>query len=96
MSLADCPRCWDNPCTCVSVSHPMRWKSDLPIEAGFYYWQGAHLYGDQVIIVQVTAYKNRPGFTAETLLPVGGGPAYRGILEEFPRGKWAGPLPQPY
>lgn len=64
---------------------------------GFYYWQGDSLSGRQVLIIQISKYKNRPGLHAEALcsdydrqnhMPVSSDP-YNWC------GKWWGPIPEP-
>ncbi len=37
----------------------MGWTKTAPTKPGFYYWRGGRLSGDQVAVVQVSAYKDR-------------------------------------
>lgn len=77
----------------------MEWTNLLPTKPGFYYWQDRELYNisrDAVRIVQVSQYLHRPGLSAQSLQQDGFiGPAFDCDLDRVPRGRWAGPLPQP-
>lgn len=74
----------------------MGWTKTAPTKPGFYYWQGWRLSGDQVAVVQVSAYKDheRPVLAQE--MCIGG---YKNAPADAPAkewgGIWAGPLPQP-
>jgi len=75
----------------------MKWTNTPPTKPGFYYWQGGHLTGLQVAMVQVTAFKDASKPLEASELRDGGfanapgrGPAARW------GGRWAGPMPQPY
>lgn len=78
----------------------MRWTDKLPTEGGFYYWQNAALRQislHAVRVVQVSKYKNREGFSAETLTRDTWPSAFFDCdLDKAPQGRWAGPLPQAY
>lgn len=77
----------------------MKWKTTPPTEPGFYYWQNQELRNfssDAVRVVQVSKYKNREGFSVETLTRDTSFPTFDCDLGQEPKGWWAGPLPQPY
>ena len=74
----------------------LKWQA-APTGPGFYYWQGGKLHGNQVAIVQVTAFRN-PSIPREAEL------LYSDSMERMaPKdgpaftwgGRWAGPIPQP-
>lgn len=74
------------------------WKTAVPKTPGFYYWQGDDMTGDEVAIVQVTAFRNKskPLDGNELLLSVDGTRRPKKMpVSEF-GGKWAGPIPQPH
>jgi hypothetical protein len=78
----------------------MQWTHVRPTEPGFYYWQNHQLLNISpraVRLVQVSRYRNRPGFHCTTLSPVGDNmpPVFSCDLGKEPDGRWAGPLPQP-
>lgn len=75
----------------------MRWKRSPPTTPGFYYWQGGHLTGRMVAVVQVSAFKDRTReMEARELLIDPGHPnaPQSGPVSSW-GGIWAGPLPQP-
>ena len=75
----------------------MKWTRKTPTVPGFYYWQGRHLTGDQVAVVQLTAFRD-PTIPLEATELRGNG--YVNAPDRGPAlswgGFWAGPLPQPY
>lgn len=74
----------------------MEFRKEAPVKTGFYYWQGGHLTGNQVAVVQVSAYqdKDRP-LLAQELCYNG----YKNAPADGPAkdwgGKWSGPLLAP-
>jgi len=75
----------------------MGWTRQAPTKTGFYYWQGGGLTGNQVAVVQVSAYRDKtlPLLAAE--MCIGG---YKNAPNDGPAkdwgGRWSGPLPQPH
>lgn len=78
----------------------MSWTAELPTKPGFYYWQGGRLIGQQVVVVQISAFKDasKP-LVAEELCTSTMGLAYKNAPKTGPvkdwGGRWAGPLPEP-
>lgn len=74
----------------------MGWTKTAPTKPGFYYWQGGKLIGDQVAVVQVSAYKDRERPVLAQEMCIGG---YKNAPADAPAkewgGIWAGPMPQP-
>ena len=74
----------------------MQWTRATPTKPGFYYWQGGRLFGLQVAVVQVTAFRDKT-LPLEACELRGDGYANApatGRASDW-GGRWAGPLPQP-
>lgn len=74
----------------------MGWTTKPPDRDGFYFWQGGRLHGDEVAVVQVTAYKDRCRPLLAQELCIRG---YKNAPPDSPAqdwgGRWAGPIPPP-
>lgn len=75
----------------------MKWTKTPPTKSGFYYWQGGHLTGLQVAMVQVTAFKDatKPLEACELRADGFANAPECGTVKNW-GGRWAGPMPQPY
>ncbi len=75
----------------------MGWTKQAPTKPGFYYWRGGRLEGNQVAVVQVTAFvdKTRPLRAEEMTIDGYKNAPASGPVNEW-GGRWAGPLPQPH
>ena len=75
----------------------MKWTRTPPTLPGFYYWQGGHLTGLEVAMVQVTAFKDetKPLEACELRQEGYANAPERGTVASW-GGRWSGPLPQPY
>lgn len=75
----------------------MQWTTERPTQPGLYYFQNSKMqweFSDLAVqVVDVRAYKNRPGLNCTAL---GGLMDFSCDVARAPDGRWAGPLPEPY